>query len=1177
MSTGTPLHSLEPTFRRWHATIRRMSLLTGAGWCLGAGIALLLAIGLADWRFRLDSVRLRTTLVLVAAAAWGLLLMARVLLPSVRRFRAIDLARQIENSRPHWRGALISSVEFATAGCRPAAGAPALQAALIDDTAARLTEDDLQPLLRREGLRRATTFALATMVVAGAVVIAWPTGAGLALSRIMTPGTAPDWPREHVLVLLDAAFQPIDPLKPAAPRPLGERMTIYVDDPVAGLPEQTLLQISASDGRRTSQSVERTTISDKSGRRREIGVASLRSDSPQLRVRAVGGDDQRMPWHTFEFAPRPTATRYQLTLTPPPYTQQSPQEIVATGGDIAALVGTHVRVEVELERPVREAVLQHTGLAPVPPRLADDGRRITVEFPVPAAAGATYGIDLVGRDGLRAGHPQRFRVEGIPDREPSVALTQPAGDLTVTPQAVVPVHIDARDDLGLVYVRLSSVEPPGSEGEQLQPLPLDEPLAREAVLGTQVSVAALGLEAGRTLVLRAEAADAFNLDGRHVVRSVARTLSVVAPEIKHRELVGRQAGIAELLERAAEWQSRALQQTRSLQLQWRTSSQFSANELDLLRRLAHDQAQLSAVLHDADRGGGAQARGILDELAWNGLQDPAIEDRLGRLETGLARLKSDLSPAMDRNAAEALRHVPNAVAASPEPFIDSLAEVERAQSQANDLLIELAALFGGWQRHHDLTRSLAEIVHEQSQINLETRTLGRRTLTVPLPQLPADDRTALARLGQRQAAAADAVQQLEQRLQRAGAADDSTAAQSLAEPDVEQALAQLSDSDLVPEMQRAAQLVSRNAIAETAEIQQAVAQSLARLEEAIRGLESPTPESLIRRVERAQVEAETLQDRQSQLQSAARSVADSAAGAAPLDDIRTGQQRLAEDTAEWAQRLRRQQLTDVAANAADAAANMAMAAAELVPDELTAALDQQAAAVEELRQTQRVLQAARKALEFDHTMSEWARVAGLIDSFAARQAQLIDEADRLGVEQARKSGLSRAQLRTLLALAGSQGQLAADVAELPEAAGSNPIIGVALAPVVVQMQTAAAALAERRLDDVTREAQQSALEQLRALSGDCQVSTAATGAGGAANAGNLPLPSSWPLTMQLKVLARLQSEVARRASVVRAAMTDVESQSDGQRQELQQLADQQSRLAELLGQLLTLEATPEEP
>jgi len=1171
MATGTHQQRLESTFRDWHATLRRQSVLAGAGWCLGAGIGLLLLLGLADWRFHLDGVRVRTALVIAAAAAWGLLLIGRVIVPAVRRLRAVDLARRIEQHRSHWRGALVSSVEFVSGGCRPDHGAPALQEALIARTAAQLSDDDLQPLIRRRELRMSAVFAVVMAAVASAFVMADPSSAALAVSRMIAPGTSASWPREHTLVLLDSAFHPIDPLKPAPPAAIGERLMIYVDDPVAGLPEQTLLQITAADGTRQTFPVERTSISDGDGRRREIGVASLRSSSPRLRVRATGGDDTRMPWHTFEFAPRPSVTRFQLQLTPPEYTGQPVQEIVATGGDIAALVGTRVRLEAELDRPVRDAAFQQTGLPASSQQLSEDHRRFTVEFPIPAAAGGTFAIDLVGSDGLRTTNSQRFRVEGIADREPTIALTQPANDLTITPQAVVPVRIEARDDLGLVYVRLATSEPPGSAGEQLQPLPLETPLTREALLDTQIAPSVLGLQPGRALVVRAEAADAFNLDGQHVVRSVARKLSIITSEEKLRELISRQAGIAELLERSADRQSRALQQTRTLQAQWNAVAQFSATDFDTLRRLALDQSQIAAVLQDGEHSGGAQAHRILEELVWNRLEDAGTQERLSRLQSELARLKTDVSPAVDRAMAEVLRRVSLPEKTPPADVAAAFTDVSKAQSVANDVLIELTAQFSDWRRHHDLSRSLSEIVVEQSQINRETRDVGRRTVTKTLSDLPADDRAALAQLGQRQAQTAEGLARFREHLERSGTTQNADApGDALPEPDVEQALQLLSDDRLENEMQRAAELIARNSIAESAETQQDIAAALESLEEAIRGLAAPTPETLLQRVEQALQDAETLRNRQADLQAATRESAEATSDPAAIEKLREQQRQLADEAGTWAQRLRRQQLRDAADSAAEAAAEMEAATAGMTPDDISTSVEHQQAAGDRLHQTQRALLAARKTLEFDHTISELSRVASLIDGFAARQSQLIDEASRLTAEQERKAGLSRSQLRSLLLLADAQRQLSSDVEDVRTARESSAVISEALVPAVEQMRVAADSLGARRLDETTHQAQQSALDELQTLSGDLQIKEQSPGGQNETTAAEQsPTPANWPLATQLRVLLRLQTGIAEQASMIRGEVPAGESPNDEQRQLLQELAERQSRLAELLNQLLS--------
>jgi hypothetical protein len=223
-----------------------------------------------------------------------------------------------------------------------------------------------------------------------------------------------------------------------------------------------------------------------------------------------------------------------------------------------------------------------------------------------------------------------------------------------------------------------------------------------------------------------------------------------------------------------------------------------------------------------------------------------------------------------------------------------------------------------------------------------------------------------------------------------------------------------------------------------------------------------------------------------------------------------------------------------------------------------------------LQQTQRALLAARKTLEFDHTISELSRVASLIDGFAARQSQLIDEASRLTAEQERKAGLSRSQTRSLLLLADAQLQLSTDVEEVRTAQESSAVISEALVPAVEQMRVAADSLGARRLDETTHQAQQAALDELQSLSGDLQIKEQASGGQNeTASDEQSPPPTNWPMATQLKVLLRLQTGIAQQASTIRSAVPAGASPSDEQRQSLQQLAERQSRLAELLNQLLS--------
>lgn len=1174
-----PAESLTAAFLRLHRRMRCAAVAGGAAWSVAAAAVLVLAACLADWWLHVDDPRHRAAMLAACGLIWGAVLIRNVLIPAFRRYRAVDTALRIEQLQPHWQGALASSVEFLAHDCRPDEGAPQLQRALITRAERRVYAAGLPPLIDTRRLKLATGCALLALLLAGGAALADRASAQLALARLFTPYSAAAWPRRHTLVLLDSAYRPLDPTRPTQPSAAGERLVIYVDDLQAGLPDPVVLHLVEPGGSERRQPLERTTVSDGRGRRREIAVAVLPSTAPRLQVRATGGDDQRMPWHSFRFAPRPQVRRLTVRLAPPDYTRQPPQTVVTTGGDIEALVGTRVRLDAEFARPVTAAEFHHEGLPPESTSLAADGRTFSVEFAVSSAERGVYWFGLVDASGLPSVDPPRYAVHPIVDREPTVALTHPTADTTVTPQAVVPLQVHASDDLGLAYVRLLLSEPPGSAGEIVRPLTLSEPLPREASPATEIAIGELGLEAGRRLMVRAEVADAFDLDGRHVVRSVARTLSIVAPEEKLRELVSRQAAIAQDLERAHDLQSRSLRQTLSLQLQWQTAASFSAEDLDLLRRISHDQTQIAAILHDEQRGTEQQSRFILAELAWNRLSDEATSRRLALLERELSRLRREIAPALVHGLSQAGKQAALADEGASGQLAATLAEVADRQAAAAALLDELAAQFAQWQQHYDLTRRLAEIVAEQELLNEQTRELGRRTLTSQFDRLPAEDRAALARLGQRQAQAAAALEEFRQRLQQA-ATRTTGEGQTPSGLDPQRALRLLDEEPVLETMRQAAQFITRNAIPQAATAQQGVREALSRLEGMVRASADPEPETLVRRVEAAQAEAESLQRRQEALLDQARTLAQNGAAnaAATLPQLQAQQESLAEDAGGWAQRLRRQSI-DSSHSAADAARAMQDAAAHLAPDTLPQAATDQQQAVDALLQLRRELAALRRQLEIERTLSEWARVAAMLEVLARRQEHLRDETARLNEEQLTHRRLTRSQLRTLQDLAAAQAQLASDVEQLRQTSGGSAVVSEALAPTVENMHSAADRLSQRLVDEETQRAQTEALDRLRVLRTDLAATSAAAQpqpAPDAAASTDAEPAARWPLAVQLMILMRLQADIARQTEQTIAAVPDGERPDADQQRQLQELADRQLRLAGLLDELLGADGPREE-
>lgn len=1166
--------SLDAAFRSLVRRLRWREVCRGTALTFAIVVALLLLGCAADWWWRLERPGVRIVLASGILAVGSLFSAWFIVRPLLRRYRPFDLAARIEAARPAWRGALASSVEFGAAGCDPRIGAPTLQHAVIDRTAARLSEADLTAVIDNRPLQRSLALALTCCLLAAAAVAADQQRAALALQRMLAPARAPEWPQRHKLELLDGELRPLAGARQALHFPAEAPAVIYVGDSRTRLPEDVALLFADSDGRVRRVLLPPATIVDATGRRRMVAEAVLTPSDEPYYVRALGGDDDDMPWHEVVFSPVPALQQSRLTLTPPAYAAQPPHTIVAGSARLEELVGTRVRLEATANVPLSAAVFRRDGRPPAALSLSEDGRQFAVEFDITEPGRFAYWFELTDRNGLRNVDPGRSEVRGIEDTPPVVSIERPPADLTVTPDAELPLLVRTRDDVGVARARLVLSDPPGSVGERTLPLPLDTPGLRDAELPALLRMAELGLAPGRQVMFRAEADDAWDLGPRRTGQSGVRSLHVVSADEKLRELQGRQSGLAQGLQGAAALQHQSLQQTQGLRLQWQTAHMFPPEDADLLKRVAHDQTRIAADLTDDRRGVAQRASALLDELAWNRLDDPATVERLQYLQQDVRRLETDVFPASEQALDRARRFTePGAVDVSDSDVEAALQAAEASQSDALATLEALLARFADWQRQYDLRRQTTEIVAAQAQIQAETSVVGRRTLTRRLADLTPQEQADLARLSERQAQLARPVQRLADEIERLLSETDPERS-TFAPDDLREALGVLREPGLAETMQQAGRAIALNQFGETLETQQRIRESLEALEQVLRGLGAADPETLLKQVQAAEAETEQLRRRQDDSLRTSRELAD--AGTAPdpevLQDLARRQQELATHTAEAARRLRRQQFRRPAMSAARAAESMQSAAAALQDDVAAEALASQQEALDDLLQTQRALADLRGQLEVGRAAARLAGLAALLESLGGRQQQLREETGRLETQQRERGSLSRSQLKTLRDLAEGQLQMARDVGDLAGTLADVPVFHAALRGAVSDMELAAARLAERRIDAPTQAAQESALRRLTDLRGVLDESQPPVGRQGsdtesASGSADDAVPDV-TLLAQVRLLVRMQAAIARRVESLAAESPPGAEHSEEQRAELTRLAAEQAQITGLLAELM---------
>lgn len=1156
------------------ARLRSLVVLSGSAWTFSITLLLVLLACAADWWFQLEPALFRLAAGWSIAAVGAGCLVQLIIRPLRRSCSDVALALEIEKLQPEWRNALSSAVQFSAERCPPEVGAAALQRALIARLEPRIARLDPATLLNSRRLLAPAILAVLACLLTAAVIAADQERASLALQRLMQPGSAPAWPRQHTLVLLDEQGEEL--LADGAGRlaPAGEPMRVYVADAGGTLPDEVRLHVRDQQGRVHTEPLRRT-ASPAGVAGDEAYVAVVPQLDEAVSIRASGGDDDRMPWHAVAFVPRPAVENLQVELTPPAYTGL-PVESSSAEGPIEGVVGTRVRLEMTSNMPLSQARFRRDGQAPHDVRLESGSRRGSVEFEIASAGRFACWFELIDGNGLISRDAMRIEVRGIADGEPTVAIDQPASDLTVTPQARLPVTVQARDDLKLTEVRLALSNPPGSAGELSYPFLLPDGPQIEVVLETELSIADMGLTPGRIVQMRAEAGDAYDLGPPHVGRSLPRVLTVVSPAEKLQELQARQTGIAQSLERAHALQNGSWQQTRELQLQWSTARTLSAEDVDVLKRVTGSQERIADELFDEHRGVSPRVSGILDELAWNQLDDAATSARLATVQQQFALLQGEVFAALNQSLADARKALSSESLNDRESLVDSaFSSALAAHESAATSLAMLLALFQEWQLQFDLNRELADIVEGQQQLNQETLTVGRDTVARRTDALTPQQQADLARLASRQQDTARQVDRLEARLEELMSAAGEEALPSA--DDVSQALEVLRNATLAGDMRQAAEQIGQNDVPDAVNIQQRVMQTLESLDTAIRGIGAPSPETLLKHVEEAQQEAESLRQRQSEALQASQELSQSAAdNADALQELRQQQQQLAADAQEWAQRLMRRQLGDAAATAARASRSTEAAADALESDVNPAAITAQQEALDDLLQAERQLARMREELEVTRALAEMARFASLLETLSARQQGLLDETIRLDAAQQERGSLSRAQLRTLQQLAGAQSQLGGDLSPAVELTADAPVLRAALVETQELMTQAATQLADRTVDEATQQLQQLAVRRLtdmRRLLEDVRTPGSQPSPTPSSEEGETGGPG-WSSLVQIRLLLQLQEEIAEQTRSLTARRQSGEELSDSEQDLLEHLAQRQAALAELAIEVLSASEQP---
>jgi hypothetical protein len=687
-------------------------------------------------------------------------------------------------------------------------------------------------------------------------------------------------------------------------------------------------------------------------------------------------------------------------------------------------------------------------------------------------------------------------------------------------------------------------------------------------------------------VLRAAASDWFDLDpAGHVARSNPRALTIVSPEEKRSELADRQAALVLELERSENSQRQNRDLVRELQLQLEQTGQLRPEDRDLLKRIELDQRQIADRLVDDVDGLQRQAAAIRTERTENNVEDPESDTLLGELLDELTFLKTDPLPAIDRSLIDARKLSADSEQLSPDKrreFKSALDHVEQKQGETQRTLSAILDRLSQWRSERNLNSELRSLSGRQRELGDDARATAEQTRGRTFAELTDQNRADLSRLGSRQQQLAEQVDEFRGEL--------AEAAETLKDSDPEQAerfeaaLQQIEEAGISAKMRQAAAEFEQNRVGEATATQQQVLEAMSKVQDALDQRETTDTESLVKQLQEA---ADSLAEVRQYAEALRKKLDELAAQAAAerdpdaLEKLQRQQQRVREKLQETVRRLQRVQ-SPAGSSAQRSANQMERSEAAVDSGDLEAAADAQQTALDDLEQAQRELAADQKAAEEALAREQIEKLADQLDAFVLRQETVIAETRRLEAARAENDRWSRTLLKSLRNLVEVQTGLAEETRAAGETLSSIEVLKLALEGTASMMDRAAGRLDERDTSADTVQLEERILKRFTDLKAaldeekndDAQQTPSNEQQPDQQNQSG-PDGEMVPIIAQLKVIRSLQADLIDRVTALRDREAAAGQLSDADVAELDELATQQSQLADLAREMTAAFGDPE--
>lgn len=433
--TSSPQVAWEDLRRRLQALRKadqRVSVIQGVLlWLAGVCVLIILMTGLeAMLRF---SPPVRLFLVCAGAGVALALLGWRCLFPMIRPRSDLHLARRLERRFSGLDDRLTMALQlWRQREARASYASPVLLDAAIVSTIGATRTVDFTEAADHQRIRRALNM-LGGTVVFGSMLFTLLYGSfSGALERLSHPLT--DFPvPQRTFIAVEPGHIEV---------PAGSHVTITAS--LSGeIPEKATLHLS-SDTRKPLKEIALTPLD-------ATTFSTTLRDLRNSLVYDVEAGDAVSDEYEITVIDRPTIASLQLTYHYPEYTRLAPKTTADGTGDIIAVKGTRVTVQVEANQSLASADMVMSDAARKMPMTVSDRKAIAT---IHVLRDQRYHLELRNTEYAPGVDPPQYQITALPDRSPDVRIVAPGRDTNLTENMMLPLLISATDDFGFSSMNL---------------------------------------------------------------------------------------------------------------------------------------------------------------------------------------------------------------------------------------------------------------------------------------------------------------------------------------------------------------------------------------------------------------------------------------------------------------------------------------------------------------------------------------------------------------------------------------------------------------------------------------------------------------------------------------------------------------------------------------------------